>query len=57
MPLSELRKPENVARIKQRYGESEERKKTGRKDKSLVEMLTGLEDDRERSAACLICQL
>jgi 3'-phosphoadenosine 5'-phosphosulfate sulfotransferase (PAPS reductase)/FAD synthetase len=57
MPLSELRKPENLARIKQRYGESEERKKTGRKDKSLVELLTGLEDDRERSAACLICQL
>lgn len=57
MPLSELRKPENVARIKQRYGENEERKKTGRKDKSLVELLTGLEDDHERSAACLICQL
>ena len=57
MPLSELRKPENVAKIKNRYVESEERKKANRGNKRLIEVLGGMEEDDDEPRACLICQL
>ena len=57
MPLSELRKPENIAKIKARYAESEERKKANRGNKKLIEVLGGMEDDDDEQRACLICQL
>ena len=57
MPLSELRKPENVAKIKNRYAESEERKKENRGNKRLIEVLGGMEEDDDEPKACLICQL
>lgn len=57
MPLSELRKPENIAKIKARYAESEERKKANRSNKKLIEVLGGMEDDDDEQRACLICQL
>ncbi len=57
MPLSELRKPENIAKIKARYTESEERKKANRSNKKLIEVLGGMEEDDDEPRACLICQL
>lgn len=57
MPLSELRKPENIARIKARYAEYEERKKANKGNKKLIEVLGGFEDDDDEQTACLICQL
>lgn len=57
MPLSELRKPENIAKIKARYAESEERKKANRSNKKLIEVLGGMEEDDDEQRACLICQL
>jgi 3'-phosphoadenosine 5'-phosphosulfate sulfotransferase (PAPS reductase)/FAD synthetase len=57
MPLCELRKPENVAAIKHRYAESEKRRKASRANKSLVEVLAGMEEDDDGPKACLICQL
>jgi len=57
MPLSELRKPENIAAIKTRYAENEERRKASRGNRKLVEVLAGLEDQDEGPKACLICQL
>jgi 3'-phosphoadenosine 5'-phosphosulfate sulfotransferase (PAPS reductase)/FAD synthetase len=56
MPLSELRKPENVARIKLRHAEGEERQKRNCNNRTLVNVLAGLEEE-DRSQACLICQL
>jgi hypothetical protein len=55
MPLSELRKPENVAGIKQRFAEMEERRKANRGNKRLVEVLAGMEEDDDGPKACLIC--
>ena len=57
MPLSEFRKPENIAKIKARYAESEERKKANRGNKKLIEVLGGMEEDDDEPKACLICQL
>jgi 3'-phosphoadenosine 5'-phosphosulfate sulfotransferase (PAPS reductase)/FAD synthetase len=58
MPLSELRKPENIAAIKARHAERLLRFKKQKGDKKLVETLAGLEDaDDDRPKACLICQL
>lgn len=57
MPLSELRKPENIAAIKNRYDTSEQRRKLARTNTPLVNVLGGLEEDEQRSSACLICQL
>ena len=56
MPLSELRKPENVAAIKRTYAELEERRKASRGNKRLVELLADMEPD-DGPKACLICQL
>ena len=57
MPLSELRKPENVAAIKRRHSESETRRKDSQKNRPLVSVFGGLEEAEDRSQACLICQL
>ena len=57
MPLSELRKPENIAAIKLRYAEAEERKRLSRGNKPLVEILGGLQGEEPGPKACLICQL
>ena len=57
MPLSELRKPENIAAIKRRYAENEERRKANRGNKRLVELLGGMEEEDDGPRACLICQL
>jgi 3'-phosphoadenosine 5'-phosphosulfate sulfotransferase (PAPS reductase)/FAD synthetase len=57
MPLSELKKPENVAAIKRRYEERQQRLKAQRGNKRLVQTLGGLEVDEEDPKACLICQL
>src|SRR6202045_4828460 len=45
MPLSELRKPENVAAIKRRFADIEERRKNTRGNKRLVETLGGMEEE------------
>lgn len=57
MPLSELRKPENIEKIKKRYDQIKERSRKDRKNKRLVEVLTGIDDEENESRACLICQL
>jgi 3'-phosphoadenosine 5'-phosphosulfate sulfotransferase (PAPS reductase)/FAD synthetase len=58
MSLSELRKPENITAIKQRFAESQERQRKNRRNRKLVEILAGTEDDDEgEPKACLICQL
>lgn len=57
MPLSELRKPENIAAIKRRYAEFEERKKKNRGNKRLVEIFAGMDDEEPGPTPCLICQL
>lgn len=57
MPLSELRKPKNVAAIKARYEVAQIKKQASRSDRPLVEVLAGMEGAQEERAACLICQL
>lgn len=57
MPLSELRKPENVAGIKLRYAEFEERSRKSRGSRRLVEVLAGMAEGEDGPKACLICQL
>lgn len=57
MPLSDLRKPENVAAIKRRFAESTERSRKNRGNRKLVEILAGMEEDADSPKACLICQL
>jgi len=53
MPLSELRKPENIAMIKHRYAEAEERRKASRGNRRLIEVLGGMEEDDDEPKACL----
>jgi 3'-phosphoadenosine 5'-phosphosulfate sulfotransferase (PAPS reductase)/FAD synthetase len=57
MPLSELRKPHNVAAIRSGYTESEQRRRTNRGNRRLVEILAEMEDEEDEPKACLICQL
>jgi len=57
MPLRELKKPENVAAIKQRFAEYEERNRKNRPNKKLVEILADMEDEDDGPKPCLICQL
>jgi 3'-phosphoadenosine 5'-phosphosulfate sulfotransferase (PAPS reductase)/FAD synthetase len=57
MPLTELRKPENVAAIKRRYAEYEERSRKNRGNRKLVQVLADMEDDDDGPRACLICNL
>jgi hypothetical protein len=55
MPLSELRKPGNIANIKQRFSDSQERNRQNRTSRPLVDILAGLEEDDDEPKACLIC--
>jgi len=57
MPLAELRKPENVAKIKAKHLEMVDRNNAARPNKKLVEVLAGLELDDDQPKSCLICQL
>ena len=57
MPLSELRKPENIEAIKRRNAENQARRKLNRGNKKLVEVLAGMEEEDDGPRACLICQL
>lgn len=57
MPLSELRKPENVAKIKAKADELKERYIKARPNKRLVEVLAAMEQEEDGPKPCLICQL
>jgi 3'-phosphoadenosine 5'-phosphosulfate sulfotransferase (PAPS reductase)/FAD synthetase len=57
MPLSELRKPENIAAIKDRYEQSIARTKANRKNQPLVNVFAEMDNDDGGPRACLICQL
>jgi 3'-phosphoadenosine 5'-phosphosulfate sulfotransferase (PAPS reductase)/FAD synthetase len=57
MPLSVLRQPENIAKIKARYEENDDRLRRTRPNKRLVETLAGLETPDFGPKACLICHL
>ncbi|MBI4524600.1 MAG: phosphoadenosine phosphosulfate reductase family protein [Deltaproteobacteria bacterium] len=57
MPLSELRKPKNVKKIKRRYAETQERYYKARGNKTLVEVLAELDVPTREPTACLICHL
>jgi 3'-phosphoadenosine 5'-phosphosulfate sulfotransferase (PAPS reductase)/FAD synthetase len=57
MPLSELRKPENVEAIKKRYDEARQRNRKNRPNQRLVELLGGMDEEDDGPTACLICQL
>ncbi|MFA7344803.1 MAG: phosphoadenosine phosphosulfate reductase family protein [Terrimicrobiaceae bacterium] len=56
MPLSELRKPENIAKIRAKADEMKERYQKSRPNKKLVDILAGLEEEETGPQACLICQ-
>lgn len=57
VPLSELRKPENVEAIKLRNAESEDRRRNNRGNRRLVEILGDMDDEDDNQRACLICHL
>jgi 3'-phosphoadenosine 5'-phosphosulfate sulfotransferase (PAPS reductase)/FAD synthetase len=57
MPLSELRKPENIAAIKQRHADFEKRRLGNRTNKRLIEVLGGMDEQDDGPKACLICHL
>lgn len=55
--LSELRRPENVARIKSKYAAQIEKAVSDKPNKKLVEIIAGLRTEDSKPASCLICQL
>jgi 3'-phosphoadenosine 5'-phosphosulfate sulfotransferase (PAPS reductase)/FAD synthetase len=57
MRLSELRKPENIEKIKRRYEESRSRRWQARPNKKLVETLADLADEEDEFRGCAICHL
>lgn len=57
MRLRDMRKPENILKIKSRYEENRKRRWSNRPDKKLVETLAGLEDEEDELKACTICHL
>jgi len=57
MPLRELRRPENVEKIKLRYEENRRRRWEQRPNKKLIETLANLEDDEDDVAPCTICHI
>jgi 3'-phosphoadenosine 5'-phosphosulfate sulfotransferase (PAPS reductase)/FAD synthetase len=57
MSLSELRKPENIAKIKASHEKMVKRQNAAKPNKKLVEVLAGLELDEATPKSCLICQL
>ncbi len=57
MPLSELRKPENIEKIKKRHDEIKERRRKNHGNRRLIEVLTEIDVEDDEPTACLICQL
>lgn len=57
LPLSELRKPETIRKIKAEHEKRMNLIRQKRGNKKLVEVLGGLCEDDLEPAACLICQL
>jgi len=57
MPLREMRKPENIVKIKARHEEHRKRRWENRPNKKLVETLADMEDEQDESRACTICHL
>jgi hypothetical protein len=57
MPLGELRKKENIERIKEKHQEMIKRYKQSRPNRKLIETFAGLEFDDSEPKSCLICQL
>jgi len=57
LPLSELRKPKNIKKIKEQHKVREDQFRKKRGNKKLVEILAGMEEEEYRYRACLICQL
>jgi len=57
LPLSELRKPENIAKIRQNYEANKSKMAKQRGNRRLVEVLAGMEYEDFEPAPCLICQL
>ncbi len=55
--LAELRRPENVAEIKERWEAANNRRAAQNKNRRLVETLAGMPQKDEDPVACLICQL
>lgn len=57
MPLCELRNRINIERIKQSYELQQEKKKHNRRNKRLVEVLSGMSNYEQETVPCLMCQL
>lgn len=57
MRLSELRKPENIEKIKKHYEEHRKRRWERRPNKKLIETLSNLEDEEDEFKGCTICHL
>jgi len=55
--LRDLRQPENVHRIRDRYEESRRRRWQNRPGKKLMETLGGVEDEEDELKGCTICHL
>jgi len=53
----EIYSPENVAKIRKKADEMKERYMKSRPNKTLVDVLAGLEEEDVGPKACLICQL
>jgi 3'-phosphoadenosine 5'-phosphosulfate sulfotransferase (PAPS reductase)/FAD synthetase len=56
MPLSELRRPETIKMIKDRYQQRQEQS-SRKKQLKLVNIFAGLDEEDGESSPCLICQL
>ena len=56
-PLADLEKPERMAAIEENWERSQARKKARRSNRSLVDVLAGLESEAPPRAGCMICQL
>lgn len=57
MRLSDMRKPENAQKIKERYEGNQLRRWAARPNKKLVETLADLCDDENEDKGCAICHL
>lgn len=57
LPLSELRKTENIKKIKEQHEIRAEQFRKKKGNKKLVEVLAGMEEEEYKFRACLICQL
>lgn len=57
MSLREMRRPENIEKIKLRYEENRRRRWDRRPNKKLIETIAGLEDEEDEMRSCTICHL